>query len=47
MKLRTRGETFQSVIGLNKTNLLLENYCDLLLEAEVNMSGDRISTEKQ
>lgn len=42
MKLKTQGETFQSVIGLNKTNLLLKNPCDLLLEAQVKMSGDRI-----
>ena len=45
MKLGTQGKTFQSVIGLNKTNLLLENYCDLLREAEANMSGDRIVSE--
>lgn len=41
MTPRTRGETFQSVIGLNKTNLVLKSACDPLLEAHVDMSGDR------
>jgi len=47
MTLRTQGETFQSVIGHNKTNVLLKNSYDPLLEAVVNVSGDRVLSEKQ
>lgn len=45
MTQRAQGEMFQSVesvIGLNKTNLLLNNSSDLMLEAVVNMSNDRL-----
>lgn len=42
MKLESLGETFQSVVGLSKTNLLLKNYSDLLQEGEVNISGEWI-----
>lgn len=47
MELRARGETCQSVIGLNKTNLLLENVSDLMQKARGNLSGDRIVSEKK
>lgn len=46
MELWARGETCQSVIGLNKTNLLLENFSDLIQQARGNMIGDRIVSEK-
>lgn len=50
MTQRAQGEMFpsvQSVIGLNKTNLLLKNSSDLMLEAVVNMSNDRLVSEKK
>lgn len=45
MTQRAQGEmllSVESVIGLNKTNLLLMNSSDLMLEAVVNMSNDRL-----
>lgn len=50
MTQRAQGEMFpsvQSVIGLNKTNLLLKNDSDLMLEEMVKMSNDRLVSEKK